>query len=135
MYATLINLVSALCRRGPPPALGERAAEIRGRMLRRGDPELAEMFSEFVTACIQARVLRRPSALQKVIRNFQRPVRKAPVSAKFRSKTGQRRAADPATTGSLLPGAQPGRASSRGRHRRRLSDATPRPLRGRAAEN
>ncbi|HZL00313.1 MAG TPA: hypothetical protein VFC47_10460 [Caulobacteraceae bacterium] len=74
--------------RGPEPALGERAAEIRGRILRLRDPSLEAMFSDFVTACIQARALRRPSALRKVIRNFQRPARKAPFSGIFRSKTG-----------------------------------------------
>jgi len=74
--------------RGPEPALGERAAEIRGRILRLRDPSLEAMFSEFVTACIQARTLRRSSALRRVIRNFQRPARNTPFSGVFRSKTG-----------------------------------------------
>jgi len=75
--------------RGPEPALAERAAEIWGRIDRLGDPLLQRLFDEFVTACIQARALRRPSALRKVIRNFQRPAGKALFSGVFRSKTGK----------------------------------------------
>jgi len=76
--------------RGPESAIGERAAEIRGRIDRLGDRLLERLFDEFVTACIKARALQRPSALRKVIRNHQRQTRKAPISAKFRSKTGQK---------------------------------------------
>jgi len=87
----LTDFIAELRRlwRGPEPALGERAAEIRGRILRLRDPSLEAMFSEFVTACIQARALRRPSALRKVIRNYERAGKEAPVSDESRSETGQ----------------------------------------------
>jgi len=92
MSAILIDALSALWRRwrGPEPALAERAAEIRGRMLRLRDPMLAAMFDEFIAACIQARALRRPSAIRRVARNFHRAAKGASGSATNRSKTSQK---------------------------------------------
>ncbi|MHB8530685.1 MAG: hypothetical protein ACYC8V_14400 [Caulobacteraceae bacterium] len=51
--------------RGRPgdPAIGERAAEIWGRIERLGDPTLRGMFSEFMAVALRAGVLRRPSPL------------------------------------------------------------------------
>jgi len=92
MHAILIDSLSTLWRlwRGPEPALAARAAEIHGRIVRLGDPLLDALFSEFITACIQARALRRPSAMRKIARDFHRAVKKAPVSANHRSGTGQK---------------------------------------------